>query len=114
MTAARIQRSRARGWKMPDGALYVGRGSMWGNPFAAPDPALAARMFRCWLTGSVRSPALLDCRKVLPGPLDERRRGILAEIGMLRGRTLACWCRPGQPCHADVLTELADHQGAAP
>ena len=29
----RIQRKRAKGWKAPDGAQYVGRGSMWGNPF---------------------------------------------------------------------------------
>lgn len=26
----------------------------------------------------------------------------------LRGKNLACWCRLGQPCHADVLLELAN------
>jgi hypothetical protein len=26
----------------------------------------------------------------------------------LRGHNLACWCRPGTPCHADVLIELAN------
>jgi hypothetical protein len=26
----------------------------------------------------------------------------------LRGRDLACWCKPGEPCHADVLLELAN------
>lgn len=26
----------------------------------------------------------------------------------LAGRDLACWCPPGQPCHADVLLELAN------
>ncbi len=26
----------------------------------------------------------------------------------LRGRNLACWCPLGQPCHADVLLELAN------
>jgi hypothetical protein len=30
----RIQRKRAKGWKMPKGVVYVGRGSKWGNPFA--------------------------------------------------------------------------------
>jgi hypothetical protein len=26
----------------------------------------------------------------------------------LRGKNLACWCKPDQPCHADVLLELAN------
>lgn len=25
----------------------------------------------------------------------------------LGGRDLACWCPPGEPCHADVLLEIA-------
>jgi hypothetical protein len=29
-------------------------------------------------------------------------------IGDLRGRDLACWCRLDQPCHADVLLEMAN------
>lgn len=34
MTAPqRIQRKRVKGWRMPEGAVYVGRGSKWGNPF---------------------------------------------------------------------------------
>ena len=26
----------------------------------------------------------------------------------LAGYNLACWCKPGTPCHADVLVELAN------
>ena len=26
----------------------------------------------------------------------------------LRGKNLACWCKPGTPCHADVLLALAN------
>lgn len=26
----------------------------------------------------------------------------------LRGKNLACWCKPGEPCHADVLLEIAN------
>lgn len=26
----------------------------------------------------------------------------------LRGHNLACWCKPGTPCHADVLLEIAN------
>ena len=31
--ATRIQRQRVRGWRMPEGAIYVGRPSKWGNPY---------------------------------------------------------------------------------
>lgn len=29
----RIRRRRTAGWRMPEGAVYVGRGTKWGNPF---------------------------------------------------------------------------------
>lgn len=32
----------------------------------------------------------------------------LRNIGQLRGHDLACWCPLDQPCHADVLLELAN------
>jgi len=33
----RIQRRRVKGWRMPEGAVYVGRGTKWGNPFKFHD-----------------------------------------------------------------------------
>lgn len=30
----RIQRQRAKGWRAPERAIYVGRPSRWGNPFS--------------------------------------------------------------------------------
>ncbi|MEU0035500.1 DUF4326 domain-containing protein [Streptomyces sp. NPDC006333] len=32
---------------------------------------------------------------------------LLDRVRALRGRVLACWCAP-EPCHGDVLAELAD------
>jgi hypothetical protein len=29
-------------------------------------------------------------------------------IRALRGKDLACWCREGEPCHADVWLRLAN------
>ena len=29
----RIQRKRTKGWRMPEGAVYVGRPTKWGNPY---------------------------------------------------------------------------------
>ncbi len=85
----RIQRKRTKGWRMPPNTVYVGRPTKWGNPFfVAPDmPAhLAVENFRNMLN-----------------------RHDVAEIrATLRGKNLACWCALDQPCHADVLLELAN------
>ena len=88
----RIQRKRVKGWKMPEGVVYVGRPTRWGNPYqtSAMTRDQAVRFFR------VRWERL---SKTLSGQTD---------LAMLRGKTLACWCRPDQPCHADVLLELAN------
>lgn len=34
----RVQRRRVKGWRAPEGAVYVGRGTKWGNPFIATRP----------------------------------------------------------------------------
>lgn len=36
----RIQRSRGKGWRMPPGAVYVGRPSPYGNPWPVSDPVM--------------------------------------------------------------------------
>ena len=33
MSPQRIQRQRIKGWRKPEGAVYVGRGTRWDNPF---------------------------------------------------------------------------------
>jgi hypothetical protein len=33
MSPVRVQRKRTKGWRMPEGVVYVGRGSKWGNAF---------------------------------------------------------------------------------
>src|SRR5690606_25350676 len=44
-TPRRIQRRRAKGWRMPDGAIYVGRPTKWGN---ATRPVEATRAGHQW------------------------------------------------------------------
>lgn len=106
----RIQRKRTKGWRMPEGAVYVGRGcgTPWGNPFKAEDaeeagyrdgPYMAAHAFRRWLAGDP------DYSRGQPDP---ERDFILANLSALRGKNLACWCQLDKPCHADVLLELAN------
>lgn len=109
----RIQRQRTKGWRTPEGARYVGRGDRegWGNPFRVGDqafvhagpagqgltgfgcsmpitPQLAVDLYRSWLLAR-------------PAAVEAARED-------LAGRDLACWCPLDQPCHADVLLEVAN------
>lgn len=104
----RIQRQRTKGWRMPEGAIYVGRPSRWGNPWKIT-PALGRRLW------SVYDPI----RNLFLGefPTAERaaywaaqgfRRDFDGDLAPLRGHDLACWCPLDQPCHADVLLDLAN------
>lgn len=99
MTPQRIQLRRSKGWKMPAGTVKVDRSTKWGNPYTikgareagykgtdAEIAAMCVSEFRTWLRG---------------WQLDELKAS-------LRGKNLGCWCKVGEPCHADVLLEVAN------
>lgn len=102
----RIQLRRTKGWRKPAGAVVVARPSRWGNPFTVPNylaadtadvetaRAAVVDAFRDWLKGN--SPAADD---------------YLADVSELAGHDLACWCPLDQPCHADVLLQIANQDG---
>ncbi len=114
----RYQRSRARGWKMPAGTIYVGRGSKYGNPFVVGAPYFVVDIVAYrrgqplseaeWKTYTAQDA--VDCyRRWLP--TQRGRSGFsLAEEAKtdLRGRDLVCWCAPADICHADWLIELSN------
>ena len=88
----RVQRKRTKGSKLPANTVCVTRGTRWGNPYrvgkdcASPEQAVA--LYRLWLEGQLMTtPDLLE---------------------PLRGKNLACWCALSDPCHGDVLLELAN------
>lgn len=96
---ARIQRKRTKGWKAPADAVYVGRPTMWGNR---------------WQIGTW-SNTLGRKVETIAEAVDLYRRLMWTEPHHhawirenLRGRTLMCWCALDQPCHADVLLEIAN------
>lgn len=133
----RIQLSRRKGWRMPEGAILVARPSRWGNPFEVGANVLKL----CAVTkgdvldyggrettlhdfdlplGLTAEQAVAAYRLVVESLISEpdwanpHLDDIAHAIEMrslvqtLRGHDLACWCPLDQPCHADVLLELAN------
>ena len=92
---SRIQLKRTSGWRMPPNAVKVTRPGPWGNPYKVgvdsefgipPDVETAVMFFRAYAAERiVQEPDWLDD---------------------LIGKDLACWCKAGEICHADVLIEM--------
>lgn len=104
MTAKRIQRKRTKGWKMPENAVYVGRPTRWGNPWRMDDKTCASTtvgLFRGLI-------AARDCDLARTGKQFEDAVYSFQIRRDLKGKDLACFCSLDQPCHADVLLEIAN------
>ncbi|NKS66370.1 DUF4326 domain-containing protein [Rhodococcus hoagii] len=104
--AKRIQRKRSKGWRMPEGAVYVGRPSRWGNPFKAGEGKWMLRhsdQARVHFFPRTTQEAVDMFRLIVSN--DETAATIRAELA---GKDLACWCPLDQSCHADVLLEIAN------
>jgi hypothetical protein len=108
----RIQRKRTKGWKMPEGAVYVGRPTIWGNPFKVGGYFAIGKMGMIWCQAReqqegftlIESPIqAVDMFRHLRTMVTPYRT-----VAELRGKDLACWCPLDQPCHADVLLEIAN------
>ena len=114
---ARLRLSRAKGFDLQalsqaaNGlpAVNVARPTKWGNPFVG-DATAAVEAYRQWLTGRCQVSVGPDqpIRRMAFIPGYELPKRIAASLPSLAGKNLACWCRPGEPCHADVLLELAN------
>lgn len=104
----RVQLRRTKGWRMPPNTVKVTRPGKWGNPFKVgkvygwsehegdeiegpftpiKDATEAVSVYRSWIVD---------------------QHDLIDDACSLRGKNLACWCKPGEPCHADVLLEIAN------
>lgn len=119
----RLQRSRAKGSRLvsPNGlpVVCVTRGTRWGNPFRREKHGAkwAVSMFRLLMrrklaeiarrlqaVGVKEEGAILSMIYLQCGP----GHWMQTHLADLRGKNLACWCKPGEPCHADILLKLAN------
>lgn len=94
--------SRALNW-LP--AVVVSRPSRWGNPYKV-EPAYEGDGIR--LPEVTRETAVHLFREHWERAIATHPRVRDNLVEQLRGKNLACWCKPGEPCHADVLLELAN------
>ena len=96
---------------MPPDAVYVGRPTRWGNPFPIgmmlPDGDPVELQYRATRRDVVDRFDDACAGLMVGGPLFSAE-----DLAPLAGRDLVCWCPLDQPCHADVLLELAN--AAAP
>jgi hypothetical protein len=113
----RMQVSRKAGFNLQAASLalnglparLITRPGPWGNPFSIDDMATRYGLDRA----AAQAKAVELCGHWLKGTLDPAlspgepptRAVIRAELS---GHNLACWCKAGTPCHADVLIELAN------
>lgn len=77
--------------------IYIGRPSMWGNPFSHKGSTIAR-----YRVDTIEE-ALWEYERYLRHQI-KARAITLNDIRKLKGRTLGCWCKPG-PCHGDILVE---------
>jgi len=121
---------------MPENTVYVGRGSIWGNPFVVGsqsgifdgkdgralglrdqeeilipslDLATSIEFYREMVSGHIK-PEMYPFGHRWSEGIHRKCGGHPAEIAraFLRGKNLACWCPLNHPCHADVLLEIAN------
>ena len=111
----RLQRSRRKGARTPDGARYVGRPTVFGNPFRIDrfGHARSVALHHRWIAfklGALTlerlgfSPAEIDS-------LDRLRERVIDRLPELRGVDLQCWCPLSSKwCHADTLLAIANSE----
>lgn len=112
--AKRIVMTRQRPWRKDNPeAVIVDRTTKWGNPYKV------VRVGDSWTIedGEIRPFSLSkeEATRIVVEWFAEAvangwdgvpfRDEIRSELG---GKNLACWCPLDQPCHADVLLEIAN------
>ncbi len=97
----RVQLSRRKGWRMPANTVKVCRPGKFGNPFVVGVDGTAAECVEKFAMDIYHPNGRVGFE--------------VDDVATLRGKNLACWCKLGAPCHADVLLELANasDEGAA-
>lgn len=111
----RIQRKRTKGWKMSAGAIYVGRPTKWGNPFPVGMPTvdlpfIVVKRMAGELGESLTQEQAVEAYEIWMRHSYNGKTVAERAQKQLRGHDLACWCKEGETCHADVLLRIANEE----
>jgi hypothetical protein len=127
-----IQRKRTKGWKSPPNTIYVGRPSIWGNPFT-----VIPGLYKTWYvffegkSTSGEFTTKLDAQAEAVRLFEKWFDDSIAEIGtelynfrekyswkgfqlatvaphLLRRKFLSCWCSLDEPCHRTIILRYAN------
>jgi hypothetical protein len=105
----RIQLRRKKGFRLQEvsralnglPAVKVARPGKFGNPYkVGVSPSMFAK--------SCDVPTLVSAVKLFRAYANLKVQHDPTWAEELRGKNLACFCPPDQPCHADVLIEIAN------
>lgn len=97
----RIQRKRTAGWRLPDNTICATRPGRFANPYRIGDHSF-----------DVRNPeesfeiTRENCLTLFCSYAEQRLQIEPTWLNPLAGKDLACWCKPEEKCHADVLLEM--------
>lgn len=107
MKPQRIKLSRARGFRLQEvsrainglPARAVTRPGIYGNPFKVGRDGTAAECVAKYRA---------EIERVIGGEVCLHKVVMQQLLRDIRGHNLACHCKLGEPCHADVLLEFAN------
>jgi len=127
----RVQLRRVKGWRRPPNTVSVARPSKWGNPWRALPTGDGWSVFARTANGLdwwLERVGIVTREEAVAESIALYRLGIVRDaedmyddlpaavaggyFDEIAGKNLGCWCPLDEPCHADVLLELAN--GATP
>lgn len=104
----RIQRQRVKGWRTPENTVNVTRPGKWGNPFKIGMRVRPLDADESITIETNAQAAQIFRNNAMNGPGGfVFRENVRKE---LRGKNLACWCDVSEPCHGDILLEIANER----
>lgn len=74
--------------------VYIGRGSIWGNPYSHREGTMATFVVKD------RETAIQKYEEYI-----RNRPELMNQLYTLKGKVLGCYCKP-LPCHGDILIKL--------
>lgn len=97
-----VVNKRSKGFKRNDNQIYIGRGSIWGNPFTHLPLSRTKAQFQVATEeeSMIRYEAWLRERLASDPKLRD-------ELRKLEGHELVCYCKP-RPCHGDIIITLIE------